>query len=132
MIAHLPLGAAFLSIGCSVNSDKDVRPFFPDANPSDGAPGIVEAASDVGVEVAEGAGAIDDAAGDVGAASEAGATDTGGIGPPPGTGHSGLRRNKQASRGGNFLQPLLTRAKAASLIVDSGFPATFDAARWAS
>src|SRR5260370_4253404 len=97
MIAHLPLGAAFLSIGCSVNSDKDVRPFFPDANPSDGAPGIVEAASDVGVEVAEGAGAIDDAAGDVGAASEAGATETGGLRPAPDTAPSVLQAHTHAS-----------------------------------
>src|SRR5439155_26275333 len=116
----------------SVNSDKEVRPSLPDANPSDGAPGSVEAASDVGVEVAESAGALDDAAGDVGAASEAGATDTGGIGPPRDTGHSVLERNKHASRDGNFLEPLLTRAKAATLIADGGFHGTFNGAMWAA
>jgi hypothetical protein len=51
-------------------------------------------------------------------------------GGPPGapsidTSASVLERNKHPSRDGHFVQPLLTKAKAASMKLDAGFKATF-------
>jgi hypothetical protein len=43
-----------------------------------------------------------------------------------------LERNKHPSRDGNFLQPLLTKAKATTMAPDVGFKATFAGAMWAS
>jgi len=63
----------------------------------------------------------------------------GGNGVPPGTGGSAtsasasvLERNNHPSRDGNFLQPTLTRARAATMARDTTFAGTFTGAMWAS
>jgi hypothetical protein len=134
MMCHLTFGAALLSLGCSVNSEEVVHPSLPDSSHSDSAPGVVEASLDVAVEAAESAGANDDAASDsvTGPAPEGGPAGADVMSPPADTGHSVLERNKHPSRDGNFLEPLFTKAKAATLIVDTGFHATFGGAMWAS
>jgi hypothetical protein len=43
-----------------------------------------------------------------------------------------LERNKHPSRDGNFTQPLLTKAKVATMAADAAFKATFNGAMWAS
>ncbi len=43
-----------------------------------------------------------------------------------------LERNKHPSRDGNFTQPLLTKAKVATMAADAAFKATFTGAVWAS
>jgi hypothetical protein len=43
-----------------------------------------------------------------------------------------LERNKHPSRDGNFTQPLLMKAKVATMAADAAFKATFNGAMWAS
>jgi len=63
----------------------------------------------------------------------------GGNGVPPGTGGSAtsasasvLERNNHPSRDGHFLQPMLTKARAATMARDTTFTGTFTGAMWAS
>ncbi|HEV3191821.1 MAG TPA: hypothetical protein VGY54_15025, partial [Polyangiaceae bacterium] len=46
--------------------------------------------------------------------------------------NSVLERNKHPSRDGNFVQPMLTKAKAAAMAMEPNFKATFGGAMWAS
>jgi hypothetical protein len=55
-------------------------------------------------------------------------TDAGGLD----TSASVLERNKHPSRDGNFLQPMLTRSKVATMALDTTFAAKFNGAMWAS
>jgi hypothetical protein len=52
--------------------------------------------------------------------------------PAPDTSPAVLERNKHPSRDGNFLQPVLTKAKVATMTLDATFNATFSGAMWAS
>jgi hypothetical protein len=79
------------------------------------------------------------AAGATGAAGAAGATGTAGMSGAMGTAgatagepQSVLERNKHPSRDGHFVQPLLTKAKAATMTFDASFQATFTGSMWAS
>src|SRR5438309_772622 len=132
MNRHLFFAAASLSLRCSGNSEEGiaaVHPSVPDASDSGNAPGAAGATGsvpdDVGSDARTGAagssGAGSDAADEspTGVASETGAPGTDGMWPPADTGHSVLERNKHPSRDGLFLQPELTKAKAATLIVDN-------------
>src|SRR5689334_7505768 len=60
-----------------------------------------------------------------------GGTGTGGSGVAPGSA-SVLQRNKNASRDGHFIDPLMTRARVAKMALDTTFNPTFGAAMWAS
>jgi hypothetical protein len=66
-----------------------------------------------------------------GATSMAGTTGTGG-GATADTGASVLERNKNPSRDGAFVQPTLTKAKAATMAPDANFMANFNGGMWAS
>jgi hypothetical protein len=56
---------------------------------------------------------------------------TGGV-PPADTSTSVLERNKHPSRDGAFVQPTLTKAKAATMAPDAMFMANFNGGMWAS
>jgi hypothetical protein len=56
---------------------------------------------------------------------------TGGV-PPADTSTSVLERNKHPSRDGAFVQPTLTKAKAATMALDANFMANFNGGMWAS
>jgi hypothetical protein len=73
-------------------------------------------------------------AGGTGTAGMAGATGAAGAAgaPPVDTSTSVLERNKHASRDGAFVQPTLTKAKAATMTMDAGFNATFTGGMWGS
>src|SRR5204863_1136289 len=43
-----------------------------------------------------------------------------------------LERNKHGSRDGAFVQPMLTKAKAATMALDAGFMANFTGGMWAA
>jgi hypothetical protein len=60
-----------------------------------------------------------------------GGAGTGGGGVAPGSA-SVLQRNKNASRDGHFIDPRMTRARAAKMALDTTFNPTFGAAMWAS
>jgi hypothetical protein len=49
-----------------------------------------------------------------------------------GDGNSVLERNNHPSRDGNFVQPLLTHAAAATMAADTGFAPSFTGSMWAS
>jgi hypothetical protein len=77
-----------------------------------------------------------------GTAGMAGNGSTGGTGGSSGSGTGGttpidttasvLERNKHMSRDGAFVQPTLTKAKAATMALDANFKATFAGGMWAS
>jgi len=66
--------------------------------------------------------------GGAGGAATGGAT--GGSGPPPSA--SVLQRNKNASRDGHFIDPRMTKARAATMALETSFSPTFDPQMWAS
>ncbi|HVU52558.1 MAG TPA: hypothetical protein VHL80_17885, partial [Polyangia bacterium] len=68
--------------------------------------------------------------GGAGATGAAGAG-TGGVAPAD-TSASVLERNKHPSRDGAFVQPTLTKAKAATMALDANFMANFNGGMWAS
>jgi hypothetical protein len=75
--------------------------------------------------------------GNGGQGGSTGGTGTGGMGTggggglPPGSA-SVLQRNKNASRDGHFIDPLMTKARAATMALDSSFSPSFGASMWAS
>jgi hypothetical protein len=81
-----------------------------------------------------GGGAAGAAGGSLGTGGGGGSTGiAGGAGAPPAdTGASVLERNKNPSRDGAFVQPTLTKAKAAGMVFDANFMATFNGGMWAS
>jgi hypothetical protein len=66
-----------------------------------------------------------------GTSGMAGAIGTAGAGPAD-TSQSVLERNKHGSRDGAFVQPTLTKAKAATMALDTTFTGTFTGGMWAS
>jgi hypothetical protein len=70
--------------------------------------------------------------GGTGGAGGAGGTGGGMGGMPGASTGSVLERNKNASRDGHFVQPMLTKANAARMALDMGFNATFAGTMWAS
>ena len=50
---------------------------------------------------------------------------------PADTGESVLERNKHATRDGHFVQPKLTHAAVANMVLDAGFTATYTGGMWA-
>jgi hypothetical protein len=67
-----------------------------------------------------------------GASGTTGTAGASGTGVVPDTGASVLERNKHPSRDGAFVQPTLTKAKAATMAPDANFMATFNGGMWAS
>jgi len=67
-----------------------------------------------------------------GMAGTGGAMGTGGGGMVPPGSASVLQRNKNASRDGHFIDPRMTKARAATMALDANFGPTFAGAMWAS
>ncbi len=72
------------------------------------------------------------AAGGATGAGAGGSNATGGAGGGGSGSASVLERNNHPSRDGHFLQPALTKAKAATIARDTGFAGTFTGSMWAS
>jgi hypothetical protein len=67
-----------------------------------------------------------------GGSAGTGGTTGGSGGSPPASSASVLERNKNPSRDGHFIQPALTKAAAAKMVLDANFNPTFPGTMWAS
>jgi hypothetical protein len=119
MTKFLLVGIAVASLTCSTNRASTNR---PDGGGTGGGP-----AGTGSSPAGTGGGSVG-----TGGQPEGGGTGGGaGASVPPG-GNSVLERNNHPSRDGHFLQPTLTKARAATLARDTTFVGTFAGSMWAS
>ena len=134
--------AALVGLGCSngvgPNKSPGSTPNTVDSGSQQGTGGSTEAGS-TGNGSSSSSGSNETGSTDAASAASGGADSSGtassGVDASSATvdtTNSVLERNKHPSRDGNFLQPTLTKAKAARMALDAGFNATFPGSMWAS
>src|SRR5450432_349899 len=120
------VGTSLLAATCSSGSGKPGG-----AAGSPGAAGSTATAGTNGTAGTMGTAGITGTAGTPGTAGAGGTPGTGGA-TVTDTGQSVLTRNKHETRDGFFIQPTLTKAMAAKMVLDANFNATFTGGMWSS